>query len=94
MTIKTVADLKRALTVGARIEMVRYCGNVPSEKVRGVGTVTKVQTNGVYIDRGFGNSWLDFPKATNFAASIERPGHFEVWSDGDNPITLEYRLID
>lgn len=92
-TPKTVAELKRMLQVGQKIEMVRYNGGEPSEKRRGIGTVTKVQTNGVYIDRGHGNSFLDFPKSTNFAQSIERPGNFEISSPGNYPITLEYRLI-
>jgi hypothetical protein len=93
-TVKTVAELKRALTVGRKIEMVKYNGGVPSEKIRGIGTVTKVQTNGVYIDRGHGNSYLDFPKAANFAPSIEIQGNFEISTPGNYPITLEYRLID
>ena len=90
----TLAALKRKLQPGQRIEMVRYCGQEPSEKIKGIGTVTKVQTNGVFINRGHGDSFLSFPKASNFAMSIERPGHFEIWTDGTHPITLEYRLID
>lgn len=83
----TLAELKRKLQIGQKIEMVRYNGGEPSEKIRGVGVVIKVQTNGVYIDRGHGNSFLDFPKACNFAMSIERPGNFEINSPGNYPIT-------
>ena len=89
-----LAELKRKLQTGQKIEMVRYCGQEPSEKIRGVGTVSKVQSNGVYINRNGRDSFMDFPKATNFAMSIERAGHFEMWTDGNYPITLEYRLID
>ena len=89
-----VSELKRKLQVGQKIEMVRYNGGEPSERIKGIGTVTRVQTNGVYINRGNGDSFMDFPKASNFAMSIERPGNFEMWTDGKFPITLEYRLID
>lgn len=90
-----LAELKRKLQVGQKIEMVRYNGGEPSALIRGVGVVTKVQSNGVWIDRGHGrDSFFDFPKASNFAMSIERPGNFEVWTNGNYPITLEYRLVD
>lgn len=89
-----LSEFKRRMQVGQKIEMVRYNGGEPSEKIRGVGVVTKVQTNGVYIDRGHGNSFLDFPKAENFNMSIERPEHIEISTPGNYPITLEYRLID
>jgi len=93
-TIKTLADFKRALTVGTKIEMVRYNNMPPTELIAGVGTVSKVQTNGVWINRRGRDSYLEFPKASNFMLSIERPGHIEIATPGKNPITLEYRLID
>ncbi len=92
--IKTVADLKRALQVGTQIEMVRYNGQAPTGKLAGVGTISKVQTNGVWIKRGENkSSWLDFPKASEFMPSIERAGHFEISSGGNYPIVLEYKII-
>lgn len=90
---KTVSALKRALTVGTRIEMTKYCNQEPSERIRGIGTITRVQTNGVYIDRGNGESYVDFPSASNYNPSIEYNDRFEFSSGGVNPITLEYRII-
>lgn len=94
MKINTVADLKRVLIVGQKIEMTRYNNKPPVERISGVGVVSKVQTNGVYIERNGKNSFLDFPKATEFMPSIENIGHFEISSGGNYPITLEYRLVD
>ena len=93
-TLKTVADLKRSLALGTKIEMTRYNNEKPSERIRGVGIVVKVQTNGVYIQRNGKNSFLDFPKATEFTPSVENAGHFEITSGGNYPITLEYRLLN
>lgn len=91
MIIKTVAQLKRELTVGRKIEMIAFNGGEPTEKIAGVGTIVKVQTNGVYIDRGNGKSWMDFPKASGFIQSYTNDNTFEInlgW------VSLVYKLID
>ena len=91
--MKTVAELKRKLQTGQKIEMVRYNGQAPSERIAGVGTVKHVQGNAVTIERNGKESWLYFPKASEFFPSIENSNHFEITSAGKYPITLEYRLI-
>ena len=92
--IKTVAELKRRLQTGQKIEMVRYNGQAPSERIAGVGVVKHVQGNAVTIERNGRESWLWFPKPSEFYPSRTTPGHFEITSEGNYPITLEYRLIN
>ena len=93
-TPQTVAALKRSLVEGQKIEMVRYNGETPPERIAGIGIVKTVQGNAVTIERNGKESWLWFPKAGEFHPSIERAGHFEISSEGKYPITLEYRLIN
>ena len=87
--MKNLADLKRKMILGQKIEMLSYNGQAPAEKIRGVREVVKVQTNGVYL-APFGESkrksWFDFPKADGIEINGEnrfiikdRTKEGEVW---------------
>jgi hypothetical protein len=61
----TLAELKRRLTIGAKIRMIRHSwgkDGLPAEKFAGVREVIKVQTNAVQFA---GGSWLDWPPAAS-----------------------------
>ena len=77
-TPKTVAELKRILVVGQKIECTLFEGKIPKERMRGIGEIAKVQTNGVYIERGKckHRSWLDFPKASEYEPLFD--GYFNI----------------
>lgn len=60
--MKTLADFKRALTVGSMWRVTWLDGSTSTRPVH------KVQSNGVYFALPDGrNSFLDFPKAFDFA---------------------------
>lgn len=66
-TMKTLADLKRTLTVGTRLQLKERYGR-PVNKKR---TIVQIQSNGVWLKSdepdefdGHGRSFLDYPKAT------------------------------
>lgn len=108
--MKTFADLKRALKEGTRIVMY---GRIPewttgkaSALIGRPGTITKVQTNGIYIkrenERDVANekahrwgSWLDFPPARHVI--IDSPTEFTFCypdPDGTVRLMLKYRIIN
>ena len=63
--ISTLAELKRALTMGARVETLTMLSGavVPEGHPFRVREVTKVQTQAVRLDN---KSWLDFGKASEW----------------------------
>lgn len=80
--MKTFADLKRDLQVGVKLKKVFQFGNT-SETVK---TVSKVQTNGVYLDK----SWLSWPTA----ALVEYDGvNIKIYDEGSRDVTDEERKI-
>lgn len=75
-TPKTVAELKRRLDLGAKIECTLFEGKIPSERMQGVGVIVKKQTNGVSIQRNGRNSFFNFPKASEYIPMQD--GYFTV----------------
>lgn len=62
--MKTLADLKRRLTVGAVVTLV-YSHRMPNNRLGMPRKVVKVQTNGVWfesLNAGISASWLQWPK--------------------------------
>ena len=73
----SLANIKRRLVAGAKIELVRWEGfpgrpNGVPEKIKGVREVAKAQTNAVQFS---GGSWLSWPPANQVR---ETPTGFEV----------------
>jgi hypothetical protein len=47
----TLADMRRALVVGAKVETLAGLGGVtPNPRIAGVRTVTKADTTGIYLN--------------------------------------------
>jgi hypothetical protein len=80
--INSLAELKRALTMGASVETLTMLSGavVPESHPFRVRQVTKVQTQAVRL----GESWLDFDKASSWNFEGDTFKH----SDGRT-----YRLI-
>jgi hypothetical protein len=104
MIIKTLADLKRALTVGTKITMTRHDWITPTSVgdkslVGMTRTVEIVQTNAVAFSptgsldwngKPRGRSWLTFPKATDFYPTANG---FGIYLDKNNSNSvMEYRI--
>lgn len=86
--MKTLADFKRALTIGSMWRVIWPDG---TSKER---PVCKVQTNGVYFALPDGRkSFLDFPKSSEF--KINHKGQVEIYAPASNNIQFQYdmRLI-
>jgi hypothetical protein len=63
--MNTLADLKRVLILGARVETVAQVGGgAPNARMAGIRTVKKVQTNGVYLSKSVedSGSFFEFGK--------------------------------
>lgn len=93
--MKNVSELKRALKLGAKIEMLTYNGAKP-QHVDGIRTVVKVQTNGVYLaptKESHKTSFFDFPKASDITfESSERFIIRDKTEDGKVWCVREYVL--
>lgn len=63
MDIKTLADFKRYLANGGKIQLISVDGQPPAEKIAGIKSVDKMQVNSCKF---IGGSWLYFPKAAYF----------------------------
>lgn len=81
--MKTLADFKRALTVGS-LWRITWPGGDST-----VRPVHKVQSNGVYFALPDGrNSFLDFPKAADF--EINGKGQVEIYRPGSLDPNFQY----
>jgi hypothetical protein len=95
--MKTLADLKRALVIGAAVKMTSYFGD-SDRKNKLVGVVryvVKVNTTGVYLAEdktATKGSFLDWPKAS----LLEFDGKaFKIFQSGVRPLTdTEKRILD
>lgn len=79
--MKNLAELKKTMVLGRRLEMLSINGQrpEPTSKVAGVREVVAVQTNGVYLAPFEGSknrSWFEFPKAANL--DIHTSKHFTI----------------
>ena len=83
MNIKTLADFKRYLLNGGKIQLLSVNGQAPAEKISGIRIVEKMQSNSCNFQ---GGSWLYFPKASLFSVNKENK---TVTLDG-----LTYLIID
>lgn len=94
--MKTVADLKRTMVLGREVEMLKYSGFTPPDKLRGTREVVQVQTNGVYLAPFAGSkdrSFFDFPKASEL--EIHTSKHFTIHDidhNGNEWNTREYLI--
>jgi hypothetical protein len=80
--MKTIADLKRALTVGVKVRTVSIYG-VPKDTVR---AVSKVQSNAVYLN----GSMLDYPPAS----LCDFDGvNIKIYSEGHRDLTEAEKKI-
>ena len=59
--MKNLAELKRTLKIGDKIKTL---GNSHGKWIGDISVITKIQSNGFYIDREGENSWLEYPKAS------------------------------
>ena len=79
-----LAELKRRLRVGTRVELI----NPRSPRQAGVREVSRVQTNAVAFRNADGReSWLDFPTAKHLSGT---PTGFIIHDPEDSDFTLEY----
>lgn len=89
--MKNVAELKK-IKVGDYITLIKT--NIEKmQKYIGIKRlVSKIQTNGFYIktqtDKGFINSWIDFPKAIDFISTADGFGYYTK----DKLAYLEYKI--
>lgn len=92
--MKTLADFKRALTVGSSWRVIWLDGSSATR------TVSKTQTNGVYF--AYDNerrSFLDYPKADDFAINehgqveIYRPASTDSYYPCDKKLILKYEKV-
>jgi len=75
--INSLAALKRAITVGAKLRVVDHW----NPDLRGtVRVITRTQTNGVYFEvpgsEKWKNAWMPFPSAKG--VSFPAPGRFRI----------------
>ncbi len=86
--MKTLADLKRKLTPGAKVKLILRFGN----KMDVIKTVSKIQTTGIYF-QAEGQpkpSWLGLPTAS--LLEITDTG-FSVFLPGYRPLTPKEKAI-
>lgn len=81
--MKTLADFKRALTVGSKWHATSYDSR-GNPMTLGCRSVAKIQSNSVAFSRPDTHalSWLQFPKASEFA--IDENGDVEIWWPAHN----------
>lgn len=86
--MKTLADFKRALTLGSKWETYYH----RSFAHMGVGEVVKVKSNGVaFLREGKKEpSWLYFPKASCF--KVNASGNAQIYTQ-ENELLLTYTKI-
>ena len=83
---RTVAELKRQLTVGRRLTMTAHSW-YPNGRIIGVEReITKVSSTGVV----FGNSHLDFPKASELLSLDDKGFTLLFDADSKSPLTMSY----
>ena len=82
LDIKTLAGLKRALTVGTRLRVIDHWNPDLRNTSR---VITKTQTNGVYFQvpesDKWKNAWMPYPPAKN--VSFPAPGRVRycvIWT--------------
>ena len=90
--MKTLADFKRALTLGSTWEAINYLR--PDNPLNlGIRQVSIKQTNRVAFKTPSGNdSWLDFDKADCYEF-IDNNIVKCYWGDDDKRLIMQYRLI-
>lgn len=78
--MKTLADIRRAMVVGSKW----HCFNHLFNKDMGVREISIKRTNAVAFKTGAGNSWIEFPKASEVKIHEDGNG-FDVF---DNEVIL------
>lgn len=93
--MKTIAELKRDLTIGTSIEMVNFHGQDIPERLQGVRYVVKVKSNGIELNKdktAIKGSFLDYPKATLCEYDGE---NLRIYDAGYRPLTAwEQSIMD
>ena len=93
--MKTIADLKRDLTIGASIEMVHFHAQEIPERLQGVRYVVKVKSNGIELNKdktATKGSFLDYPKASLCEYDGE---NLRIYESGYRPLSdREQAIID
>lgn len=92
--MKTLAQLKRDLKVGAKIKCIF---NLHGKNLNVTRTITRVQTNGIYIETNDGpkvfESWLPFPKKASYVNYENNTFEFYDNYSGKNFKCLAYEII-
>lgn len=86
--MKTLADLKRALSVGSKWQGFHHFQN----RDLGVREVSKVQSKAVAFATPGGDSWLEFPKASQVKFDADGNGFTLVNDQGQ--AVLSYKQVD
>lgn len=87
---KKLTDLKRALSIGAKVTQLSYYDKTEGGKIGIERFVVKIQTNGVYLstdpNNAKGGSFLDLPKASllDYQGDI-----FKIYTPGLRDLTPE-----
>jgi len=66
--MKTFADVKRRLVVGAKLKLVRHDWVIPNSPLK-IGLVREIQTRQENAIMFKGGSWLSFPRASDVVVS-------------------------
>lgn len=83
---RTVAELKRQLTVGRRLTMTAHSW-YPNGGIIGVERrITRVYSTGIVI----GNSHLAFPKASELLELDDKGFTLQFYADSEKPLTMSY----
>jgi hypothetical protein len=95
-SLKNLAEFKRYLADGGRIQLVSSYGHRPMEILRPIRKVEKMQSNSCKFE---GGSWLYFPKAHLFEIRhyTDRPQEIVIKEEdreGRLIDALIYHLID
>lgn len=92
--MKTFAQLKRDLKVGTKIKCIF---NLHGKNLNTIRTITRVQTNAVYIETNDGErtfeSWLPFPKKSSFVKYENNTFEFYDNYAGDIFKCLAYEIV-
>lgn len=92
--MKTLAQLKRDLKVGTKLKTIF---NLHGKYLGSIRTISKVQTNGIYLETNDGtrtfNSWLPFPKKTSYMNYENNTFEFYDNYSGEIFKCLAYEII-
>ena len=90
---KTIADLKRDLSIGTGMEMLKLYDREIPEKLQGVRYVVKVKSNGIELNKdkdATKGSFLDYPRASLCDYDGET---LTVYDSGSRELTVEEKNI-